>query len=583
MNATKGNVFVCCLLSILAMLPFTGLASSAVGNTENRCQVMKLEVSRLPDLTIPRASHQLFYVNHEAVVAGGHTDGFVPTATAEYFKGGKWHVMKMVYNHDYGLSVVLKSGKVLLAGGCSEPIGIGQTFLAEIYDPVTHTFNASTCLDHKRAGASGLEIDSGRVVIAGNWYHDDGIEVFDGDRHFTYIKNVTVEHALPHLFRVDHDEVVLFGSLSTRGDTFVSATADRLNNDTLHIPLFDTWYPLVVPPHRDGESFIGDESKGVYAYLFPVRNDAGQVALAKVENGVFSLLPTVCPIPMKSSMGGIIYYSAVIVDRQRGIAFLMGTNSDYQIHPEKGFRTYVLRIDYAQATKGKGAPLTLYYTDPLPITPDYTPVLTDEGDILIAGGLTTEVSNFAPSGNVYLLRTGYPSAPVASAKNWWIGLLALIGLAIVTVLVYKRWRRKAVSQMDETVIERIDDPIPSVAPAPYADDSSADHELLRRICDLMEEQQLYLNVNLKLRDVAIALGSNRTSISNCINNLRGCSFSQFINIYRINHALELMRSQSDVRINEVWRASGFSNESSFFRSFKSVTGMTPSDWKSQTD
>ena len=100
-------------------------------------------MERLPDLNVPRAGHQLFFINGELVVAGGHTNGFVPTPTAEYLKDGKWHVMEMVYNHDFGYSVVLRSGKVLLGGGCWQ------------------------------------------VVISGNWYHDDGIEVFDGQKRFT--------------------------------------------------------------------------------------------------------------------------------------------------------------------------------------------------------------------------------------------------------------------------------------------------------------------------------------------------------------------------------------------------------------
>ena len=79
--------------------------------------IVRLQVERLPDLNVPRAGHQLFYVNGELTVAGGHTDGFVPTPTAEYYKDGKWHLLQTTYTHDFGLSVVLKSGRVLLAGG----------------------------------------------------------------------------------------------------------------------------------------------------------------------------------------------------------------------------------------------------------------------------------------------------------------------------------------------------------------------------------------------------------------------------------------------------------------------------------
>ena len=57
------------------------------------------------------------------------------------------------------------SGKGLLLGGCEQPIGIGQTFLAELYDPATHTFDGFGSMQHKRAWFSALELDSGRVVI----------------------------------------------------------------------------------------------------------------------------------------------------------------------------------------------------------------------------------------------------------------------------------------------------------------------------------------------------------------------------------------------------------------------------------
>ncbi|MBQ8656336.1 MAG: helix-turn-helix domain-containing protein, partial [Prevotella sp.] len=103
-------------------------------------------------------------------------------------------------------------------------------------------------------------------------------------------------------------------------------------------------------------------------------------------------------------------------------------------------------------------------------------------------------------------------------------------------------------------------------------------ELIQRIYRLMEEQQLYLNSELKVQDVADALGTNRTYVSNCIKNIRGCSFSQFVNGYRVEYAKQLLRSNAGIKLSEVWACSGFSSESSFFRAFKAVTGTTPKDW-----
>ena len=199
------------LFSTLFLLP----ASWAVAVTDSvkaGCPEVKLQVEQLPDLNIPRAGHSLFFVNGELTVAGGHTDGFVPTPTAEYYKDGEWHIMDMVYNHDFGFSVVLKNDKVLLGGGCDQPIGIGQTFLAELYDPKTHTFEGFGSMDRKRAIASALELDNGQVVISGNWYHDDGIEVFDGKKRFTYIKDVTDQRSSPHIFQISNEFFWLYYS-----------------------------------------------------------------------------------------------------------------------------------------------------------------------------------------------------------------------------------------------------------------------------------------------------------------------------------------------------------------------------------
>ena len=100
----------------------------------------------------------------------------------------------------------------------------------------------------------------------------------------------------------------------------------------------------------------------------------------------------------------------------------------------------------------------------------------------------------------------------------------------------------------------------------------------------MEREKLYLNSELKLIDMADALNTNRNLISSCINQKRGCSFSQLVGSYRVEHAKRLLRSLPDTKISEIWMQSGFSNETSFFRTFKAITGMTPSEWKSaQTD
>jgi YesN/AraC family two-component response regulator len=99
----------------------------------------------------------------------------------------------------------------------------------------------------------------------------------------------------------------------------------------------------------------------------------------------------------------------------------------------------------------------------------------------------------------------------------------------------------------------------------------------------MDEERPFLNSELKIADLATSLGTNVTYISNCINSQKGCSFIQFVNGYRIDYAKQLLRKHPDKKISEVWAASGFANETSFFRNFKALTGMTPNEWRAKID
>lgn len=567
-----------CLPHILALVC---LVLPVAAQQQETCPTVEIEVEQLPDLNIPRAGHALFYANGEPTVAGGHTNGFVPTPTAEYYRDGKWITMPMTYVHDFGLCVVLKSGKVLLAGGCEQPAGIGQTIHAEIYDPQAHTFRGFGNLQRRRVLASALELDSGQVVIAGNWYAQDGIELFHehqsdkGDnnhkRSFTYIKDVSAQRSNPYIFRMADGDALILGNNSTKGDTLRCTFADRLKGDTLHIPLLESWSPLNAVAHDDAVSFIGHDPNNGLTYLMPVQDSTGQVAIARVSDTGFTLLSTACPIPMTCQGDSIEYFSNVIVDRQARCAYLLGISSNIHKGPEKN-QLYVLCINYDHVSAGGGAPMTLYHTQPLEVAPDCMPLLTPEGNLLIAGGLA-ESSNYTPSCAVKLLRVGRkPEMAANDTVSWWKWIwlgLAIFVLAAALLVFRRRFRWRRPQPTSEVSLSE------DLASA----DPEADTALMQRINDVMEREKSYLDSNLKLSDVAASLGTNRNTISNCINSQLGYSFSQFVNSYRINHAQTLMRTKPDMKISEVWSSSGFTTESSFFRTFKAVTGMTPSEWK----
>ena len=545
---------------------------------DDTCKVVKITVERLPDLNIPRNAHAVFCVNGEVTVVGGHTKSFIPTATAEYFKDGEWHLLETEYPHDNGICVVLKSGKVLLAGGHAEPMGVGRSYPVEEYDPETHTFRGFSCLSTKRTLAVGAELDSGKVVVTGNWYDEDGIEMFDGDRDFSRVKAVSVGRATPYLLTTSDDNALIFGSGGTQGEILYSDVVDRLKGEPLHVPLLQQWRPLFYEaPFCSDLGFIGDKTANEYSWLIPVHDwsdgdstswlSARPMAFLQVRDTIFSLLPTTCPVPVNGPYGPIFYYSPVIADRQIRRGYVHGIDKDN--------RHYVLCVEYDKTP----APLTLYYTDPLPEAGFPEIVLTGDGNLMIVGGITynkglegsLKNDNFSPLATVFLLPVGNRDAAEAVDESsgvwlWGILILAVLAIAIVVFLIRRRHSHHIIDTVESVpVVTIVSDP---------------NKELMQRICDLMDQQQPYLNSDLKLVDIATMLATNRNAISNCINSQHGCSFSQFVNKYRVAYAQELMRHEPEMKISEVWMKSGFFTETSFFRSFKAATGKTPNEWKS---
>lgn len=533
------------------------------GNEAAGCPVVEIKAVRLPDLNIPRSGHMILCVNGEPTVIGGHTTNFVPTPTAEYYKDGAWHLVHLAYSHDNGCAVELSTGNVLIAGGHEKELGVGQTFMAELYDPVSHTSTGFASLDTKRAMPAALALDSGKAVIAGNWHHTDDIEMYDGDRNFVHMKGAAVGRCAPFILRTARDNAIIVSCRDTIGELIIDPVADRLHGDPVHIHLPEPWRlvsrDLYIPSQA---AFIGDETKDNYSYLLMVENNQGQIAIARTTGETFQLLPTDVPIPMNCEWGQIKYYYYILADRQRQRAYILGIDPVAYASAQSISRLYIITIDYSVTP----AHLTLGYTDVLDDF-DITPLLTDDGNLMLAGGNPTN-SNFQPTAATWLLHVNPQDAAAGTGFPWWgwlIGALAAFSIvALPLLLLHHKRNRHAVAQEEYQKI-----------------DTESDVDLMNRICQVVEEKQLFLNPDLRVADIANELGTSQRAIADCINAHRG-TFRQFVNTYRVAHAQELLLSQPDVTITEVWISSGFSSESSFFRIFKAATGCTPLNWKHNT-
>ena len=103
-------------------------------------------------------------------------------------------------------------------------------------------------------------------------------------------------------------------------------------------------------------------------------------------------------------------------------------------------------------------------------------------------------------------------------------------------------------------------------------------ELLQRIRQLVEEEQLYLKPDLKIVDLVVKLHSNRSYVYNAINREMGISFSDYINGLRVQHACRLIQADHSLLMQHVADQSGFMSMASFYRNFKTVMGLGPKEY-----
>ena len=98
--------------------------------------------------------------------------------------------------------------------------------------------------------------------------------------------------------------------------------------------------------------------------------------------------------------------------------------------------------------------------------------------------------------------------------------------------------------------------------------------IAERIKSYVESNKSFLDSELRLPILAEKLDLNSHQVSQAINENFQCSFSEWINKYRIDHACELLLSDT-VSAKEAGYQSGFNSLSTFYQVFKKEKGISP--------
>ena len=97
-----------------------------------------------------------------------------------------------------------------------------------------------------------------------------------------------------------------------------------------------------------------------------------------------------------------------------------------------------------------------------------------------------------------------------------------------------------------------------------------------RLEQVMKDEKLYLQNDLRLDDLAEKLNLSRNHTSQIINQFFNLSFFDYVNRYRVQEALDFLVDKSqDHTISQIAFDSGFNNRASFYKAFKKFADHSP--------
>ena len=149
-------------------------------------------------------------------------------------------------------------------------------------------------------------------------------------------------------------------------------------------------------------------------------------------------------------------------------------------------------------------------------------------------------------------------------------IVQFIALALIGLLT---WRVETLPKLEVIPVEQLEQQAQLPLPPP-----SSIEQLLAEHC---VGTQLYLQHDLTSSQLALAIGTNRTYLSQYFSS-QGITYNVYINELRINHFMSLYReavaAQKTITAQQLAKDSGYRSYSTFSLAFKQRTGQTVTNW-----
>lgn len=106
--------------------------------------------------------------------------------------------------------------------------------------------------------------------------------------------------------------------------------------------------------------------------------------------------------------------------------------------------------------------------------------------------------------------------------------------------------------------------------------------MFARLEEAMKSEKLYRDKDLTIEKLAEQLSTNRTYLSQIINEYTGASFNHYINSYRIEESIRILSDpDADIQLKVLAYELGFNYRETFYKSFQKAVGMSPSKYREQ--
>lgn len=178
----------------------------------------------------------------------------------------------------------------------------------------------------------------------------------------------------------------------------------------------------------------------------------------------------------------------------------------------------------------------------------------------------------------------------ADSNTKWVAVISFVFLILFLLFIfYLLYRRKKEKSAFEMVIQNlksdqtlINQEIPSEKQEMKTERINvpelAEKELLIKLSKF-EESGKFTNPKLNISNLAVALKTNTSYLSDVINHHKGKNFNSYINELRIAYICEKIYNNKEYlnyKISYLAEESGFTSHSAFATVFKNITGISPS-------